>query len=587
MTTFMSVKILLLFWVIIFSSATISGENDTQLLIKADSVRSSNPEQSKFLLDSINPSQLNSAERDLFQYLTIYNQSLTGSLDEAKNNFKKLITKETVYDVQQRALASLLTMLTGMKNWAEALPTANLLLDSLNSSIPVKSLQTLENTHSSLAVFYNHIGEHQLAQHFAGNLIKNSDSPRRVCAATSVFLYSQIELSPTDIQAEDFLNAITLCNTANETILKSSVVAHMAKYFLVIQKPQNAINVLEKYVSEVEASNYKAMTASFYGLMAKGYLALFDHPQAEKYARILIDTKAEHQYEQAITTAYKVLSEVVEKRGNFEQANFYYKKYFEAERINFDQENAKLLAIQKARQDTLEKTNQISLLDKENDLLKIQAALNKEAAQNDRLTMGLLALVTLLILLWAYKNRRAHIKLRYMAQTDELTGIANRHHFNQLCAAALDYCQKTRQPLSFILLDLDFFKKINDNFGHQVGDWALKEACHNAKSVCRNNDIIGRMGGEEFGILLPSCSLEKAMQIAEQCRQAIAALDSTESGQQFKLTASFGVADAETCGYHFDKLFAGADTALYRSKDLGRNQVYSYKLDQLSLNVQV
>ena len=128
-----------------------------------------------------------------------------------------------------------------------------------------------------------------------------------------------------------------------------------------------------------------------------------------------------------------------------------------------------------------------------------------------------------------------------------------------------------------VIFDLDYFKKINDAHGHLIGDEALKMAVNAAKSACRKNDTVGRLGGEEFGILLPGCGNHLAAHIAEKCRSAIEKVDSLSSGHQFTLTASFGVSDSSVCGYEFTKLFAGADRALYQAKDLGRNKVFNYQ----------
>jgi diguanylate cyclase (GGDEF)-like protein len=127
-------------------------------------------------------------------------------------------------------------------------------------------------------------------------------------------------------------------------------------------------------------------------------------------------------------------------------------------------------------------------------------------------------------------------------------------------------------------------KKINDNYGHLIVDEALKMAVNAAKSGCRKNDTIGRLGGEEFGILLPGCGNHLATHIAEKCRRAIEKVNTSESGQQFTLTARFGVSDSSVCGYEFTPLFAGADRALYQAKDLGRNQVFNYQTNSFAFD---
>lgn len=130
--------------------------------------------------------------------------------------------------------------------------------------------------------------------------------------------------------------------------------------------------------------------------------------------------------------------------------------------------------------------------------------------------------------------------------------------------------------MAFIIFDLDFFKQVNDNHGHIVGDWVLTNAVQAVKPLLRATDKFRRMGGEEFAIMLAGCDAQQAMAVAEDCRQAIEAMDCSPSGAAFNVTASFGVADSTECGYNFDKLYGCADEALYQSKHAGRNRVYLY-----------
>ena len=279
------------------------------------------------------------------------------------------------------------------------------------------------------------------------------------------------------------------------------------------------------------------------------------------------------------------MAEVAEQSKRFDQAFYYYKLYSEAKQLNLDQETAKLLALQKAQFDDVEKNVKIALLDKENALLKTQALLDSTSAQNKRLALALLTMVLVVFVLWTYKNRRNYLRMQHYAQTDELTGIANRHYFTQQANTAIKYCKRTDQPVSFIMFDLDYFKRINDTYGHQTGDLALKIAVDAAKLACRKNDIVGRLGGEEFGVLLPGCASHLAAFIAEKCRKAIEQADFSSSGHDLDVTASFGIADSSNCEYNFEKLFAGADFALYQSKDMGRNRIVQYQKEIPSFHI--
>jgi diguanylate cyclase (GGDEF)-like protein len=105
-----------------------------------------------------------------------------------------------------------------------------------------------------------------------------------------------------------------------------------------------------------------------------------------------------------------------------------------------------------------------------------------------------------IFILWSYKNRKTYLEMRYFDQADELTDIANRHYFPQLALSAIKMCEKTDQPISFDVFDLDYFKKINDVHGNLIGDEALKVAVNAAKSACRKNNTNGHLSAEEFGI---------------------------------------------------------------------------------------
>ena len=187
----------------------------------------------------------------------------------------------------------------------------------------------------------------------------------------------------------------------------------------------------------------------------------------------------------------------------------------------------KQLALQQARFNVAEKAIEIKLLDKENHLLRTEAALARKESQNHRLIIALLIALASLILVWAMITRRLHKALRSKAQTDELTKTINRRHFTELANAMLAYHKQNGSPVSFVIFDLDFFKTVNDRFGHPVGDWALKAVASTVKSTCRKEDILGRLGGEEFGLMLPGCDAEKAQEIAESLRIAVSQIDTS------------------------------------------------------------
>ena len=191
----------------------------------------------------------------------------------------------------------------------------------------------------------------------------------------------------------------------------------------------------------------------------------------------------------------------------------------------------------------------------------------------------ILTIAIALFLLWAGRLWKSHKRIKQLAEYDTLTGIFSRGHFTQVTTSALSYCRSSQQPLSLIMFDLDFFKKVNDSYGHACGDWVLKEVVRVCQAIGRTNDIFARVGGEEFCLVLPSCQLNAAINRAEACRAAIESINTSATGHNFSVTASFGVTDAKHSGYNINKVLADADLAMYQSKHNGRNKVTEFQVN--------
>jgi diguanylate cyclase (GGDEF)-like protein len=165
---------------------------------------------------------------------------------------------------------------------------------------------------------------------------------------------------------------------------------------------------------------------------------------------------------------------------------------------------------------------------------------------------------------------RAHNISTRAAQTDELTGLMNRRAFFEHAQLLYAQCRHNQQPLCALMMDMDHFKQINDTYGHQAGDQVLRQIGGVISASFRKADVYGRLGGEEFAVLLPNTSLDTARTIAEDLIKAIAGL----AAEPVKgLSASLGVAFTHAVDEDLHGLMNSADKALYRAKALGRNQV--------------
>ena len=178
-------------------------------------------------------------------------------------------------------------------------------------------------------------------------------------------------------------------------------------------------------------------------------------------------------------------------------------------------------------------------------------------------------------------------QIRQLSRIDELTQTWNRRYLFEQFEREINLALRDESPLAFIILDLDYFKKINDTFGHQTGDKILRDTAAVLKTSIRKTDILGRYGGEEFAIVLPNCDDFTARKIAERCRQEIERIIISPNpmcqkhlGQPMSASASFGVASynvrqiSDTSGEPtIENIIERADQALYSAKKTGRNRV--------------
>lgn len=171
----------------------------------------------------------------------------------------------------------------------------------------------------------------------------------------------------------------------------------------------------------------------------------------------------------------------------------------------------------------------------------------------------------------------SEMELRLLAMTDGLTGTLSRRAFREQFSRALSLAQRHRHDLSCIMVDLDHFKSVNDRHGHSVGDVVLVEATAACRDELRKSDAFGRMGGEEFAVLLPHTGPAAALRVAEKLRTAIARLRIATLTGPLQVTASLGIASLDGATADMDGLLQNADAALYAAKNEGRNRCHAWQ----------
>lgn len=194
---------------------------------------------------------------------------------------------------------------------------------------------------------------------------------------------------------------------------------------------------------------------------------------------------------------------------------------------------------------------------------------------------GILGLIIGSFLSYIYTNKitnyenslkQQNSSLSILASTDYLTGTMNKRMFNEISEHYFQTAQKNDLNLTLLLLDLDHFKKVNDTFGHQAGDQLLKRFVETLERNLNKSDILARIGGEEFAILLSQINSNDAHILAEKIRKEIENDFMTYEGQDIRVTTSIGISENRETDTSFEDIFLRADMALYQAKDEGRNK---------------
>lgn len=170
------------------------------------------------------------------------------------------------------------------------------------------------------------------------------------------------------------------------------------------------------------------------------------------------------------------------------------------------------------------------------------------------------------------KRKKLEFQLNQLATTDTLTGANNLHRFLERAEEEVARSERYDKPVSFLMLDIDHFKKINDTFGHAIGDDVLRVLSAECLKLFRKTDVFGRIGGEEFAAILPETGLEGAIQVAERLRQDLAQLKVDGPDGSISFTVSIGIVERKD-GQNLSDIMRFADKALYEAKNSGRNKV--------------
>ncbi|GAA5130243.1 GGDEF domain-containing protein [Thalassotalea piscium] len=404
-------------------------------------------------------------------------------------------------------------------------------------------------------------------------------------ASTTKVLAAKNTASLVTLQTIAYQEQNTITHSAPNNMLDSKVELEVRpSIFTLIDKMKNNDNVSHEMLSQIESELPPLNAAEYYLL---NYLSAYiSYHNGEIQKAINWANKAISYEEQMLQSqlATPLFFDIYLALAKYHSELGQYKRAYDAKRSYMNRYSDSLMNMKDSRIKALDekygtaiKQNENLLLESQNELkrLKIKEAENEKYIQLRNLVI--LSLVGLLFLALILRQVHVSNRLRVIAKTDALTGLFNRRSLFKKGNLLVNEAVKEGNTVSAILLDIDFFKSVNDNYGHDVGDKVIKMVAEVGTETIRSRDYYARLGGEEFAAILPGASLEESKAFAERLREKVEQLDLSTINIERKITVSIGVANLAQVTPSFDILLHAADEAMYNAKEQGRNRVCCYQ----------
>lgn len=552
-----------------------AAETTDELIERALQLRTAAPDRFNAALAELDTRMADADDRQrrYTRFLHAYKMTFSGDFLGSNRELASLVEPPTPAELRVRAAAMLVNNFAATRQFSEGLAALDSLMPLLDQTAE------REPRHQGLlaaGIFYNQLGQFEMGLRQAERILAEEASPRSLCIAEALRIEALAGQKSAPAEDSGFVRVVSQCTAAGELAIAGFVSIILARKMHAEQRIEDAIGVLEAQESSVAGTRYPRLIGENHSLLAELKYSKGQWDAAGRHAQAAVQFSEGTPYSLPLVVAHRTLYQLAERRGDLAAAIAHYRSYAAADKAYLDDVKARELAFQLARHESLQKSQTIELLNRRNEILQLEQQVGRRTTQAVALFAALLGLLTASIAFWAFKVNRLQLAFRKLAETDMLTGLSNRSHFARNADATLARCRKSGQQATLIMFDLDNFKSINDRFGHAVGDWVLGRIAGVARAIGAEQASLGRLGGEEFAMLMPGVDANTAVVLAERCRLAFGAIDAGESGHRFSISASFGIADTRTAGYDFNKLMIQADQAMYRAKDAGRDRVGTY-----------
>lgn len=337
-----------------------------------------------------------------------------------------------------------------------------------------------------------------------------------------------------------------------------------------------------KVAKAIASFNHANIGEQYLILLSKAHVAQYQQQHQQvitllEQAQVLSEKIATKQLSSPLfANLYQVLAASLAAMNNYEEAYQVKKSFVDGYNDYSDAQRDETVKQLTKKYEITHKIESNKLLDNQNKLkaIRLNDVEKKQEIQQRNITLIFCTiLVFILLFLRQLKVRK---RLLSLTKTDNLTGLTNRAVLFVKGEELIKTSQEQQLELSVLLFDIDHFKRINENYGHPVGDLVLIKIAELVNETMRSRDIFARLGGEEFAAILPNTDIDKAKAIAVRVMEKVAQYDFSKLGINSSITLSLGVANIHDTEAIFDELLHAADLAMYQAKEQGRNQLVSY-----------
>lgn len=529
-------------------------------------------EKSEAMLDRIEPLLGEATEEQLAHYLIMRtrNLALAGNLRGGLDKIPRILDLDISRERRLRVLslgANLSMLLRQYELAFEYLDRALALEPEVIS--PEKRVILFNQA----AQMHIEVGELERARAYgerAMQLASESDGARVRC--TSAYRLAYIEKTARSFESAEqaHRDAIALCKAANDPVFIAAAKFHLADTLRQSGRYEEADEYFRQALKGHQASRYATGLIQVRVAWAKLHM---ERDRIEDAEQLLdgLDVELINQSRWELLAEYhRMRSDIARSRGDYRQGLAHQDAYIQAREQFLDHDRAMRLAYLEVEFDSKVKEQELALLREQAQVAELQEETRR---QHQRFRMlgylsGTFVLVVLVLFLFRVLRERHHY--RQLSVRDGLTGLLNHTRFFDAAQPHITEAAQKGTPLTLVLADIDFFKQINDRYGHLVGDEVLRRVARCFNDILDADGPVGRIGGEEFAACLPQTTIDQALTRVETLRQALNEFDLGEVNEP--ITISFGIAELMP-QEGVESIRSRADDALYQAKNEGRDRI--------------